>query len=228
MRTVLSFAIAAATVFALALVTPTAHAHAHHAQEFSSRDKGARGSPFPDLTALETRDVIMELDQFLQGTQGMGMVGAYAQPQYYAQPGFANPQIIGALPQIVGAQGAPAQGVNTVPERLQRVMAGIPQASLAAAGNVDSQITVSEAFRPDRIILDTASWALNVTNVRIGTKSLNVTSNPLAGECFARDSVGGYLQGYTAQPGVGFIISFSNPTAGALTPRGGIIGPGTN
>lgn len=221
----LSFSFALALAVAT-LFTPHAYAHAHDAHDFSGREHDARGSVFPDLTALDSRDVIMELDQFLQGTSGMGMVGAYPQP--YAQPGFANPQIIGAVPQIVGAQGAPAQGVQTVPERLQRVMAGIPQASLAAAGNVDSQITVSEAFRPDRIILDTASWALNVTNVRIGTKSLNVTSNPLAGECFARDSVGGYLQGYTAQPGVGFIISFSNPTAGALTPRGGIIGPGTN
>jgi hypothetical protein len=136
-------------------------------------------------------------------------------------------QIVGAMQQIVGAQGPAAQGVRQMGNNsLQRVMAGIPQTSIAAAGVNDATINVSDPFRPDRIILNTASWALNVTNVRIGTKSLNVSSSPLSGECFARDSVGGYLQGYTAQPGVGFVISFTNPTAGAITCAGGVIGPG--
>jgi hypothetical protein len=154
------------------------------------------------------------LDAFLAG---LGDVGALQEIVGY-----------GGGRQIVGAQGAPAKGLQGLQQRLQRVMAGIPQQSIAAGASFDATVNVSEEFRPDRIILNTASWALNVTNVRIGTKSLNVTSNPLSGECFARDSVGGYLQGYTAQGGVGFVIQFTNPTAGAIVCAGGVIGPGTN
>lgn len=157
----------------------------------------------------------MELDDFLARASGMGVSGE---------------QIIGALgEQIVGAQGMAAQGVRRAGlQNLQRVMAGIPQQSIAAGATFEAAVNVSEAFRPDRIILNTASWALNLTNVRIGTKSLNVTSQPLSGECFARDSVGGYLQGYTATAGVGFTLTFVNPTAGAITCAGGVIGPGLN
>lgn len=147
---------------------------------------------------------------------------------FLSAAGVAGDQIVGADMQIVGAQGLPARGITRVNQPLQRVMAGVPQQAIAAGASFAANIVVSEAFRPDRIIVNTASWALNITNIRIGTKALNVTSNPVSGECFARDSVGGYLQGYTAQPGVGFTIEFTNPTAASITCSGGVIGPGLN
>lgn len=123
--------------------------------------------------------------------------------------------------QIVGASTA-SQADN---QNIQRIVAGLPSQSVAAGAAADLQVTVAEPFRPDRIILSVASQALNVTNVKIGTKSLNVTSNPISGNCFAHDAVGSFLQGYTAQPGVGFVVSVSNPTIAAIITGGGVFGP---
>lgn len=126
--------------------------------------------------------------------------------------------------EIVGARRT-AQRDNGV---MQRIAAGVPRQAVAAAASADLQVTVSEPFRPDRIVLSTAAQALDVTNVKIGTKSLNVTSNPISGNCFSEDAVGTELQGYTAQPGVGFVISVQNNTAGSITSGGGVFGPALN
>jgi hypothetical protein len=135
-------------------------------------------------------------------------------------------QFLNGMTQISGTQigAVPSKVSEDKAGVLQRLAAGIPRSSIAAAGTYDAQITNSEPFRPDRIVLNTAAQALDVTNVRIGTKSLNVTSNPISGNCFAEDAVGTQLQGYTAQPGVGFVISFANNTAGAITTSGGVFG----
>jgi hypothetical protein len=131
--------------------------------------------------------------------------------------------------QIVGAASAGGRRVeNRGPGNMQRVAAGLPRQAVAAAASADLQINVSEPFRPDRIVLSTAAQALDVTNVKIGTKSLNVTSNPISGNCFSEDAIGTDLQGYTAQPGVGFVISVTNNTAGSITTGGGTFGPGLN
>lgn len=132
--------------------------------------------------------------------------------------------------EIVGAT-QPRQGRRAKQENagsLQRIAAGVPRQAVAAAASADLQITVSEPFRPDRIVLSAAAQALDVTNVKIGTKSLNVTSNPISGNCFAEDAVGTDLQGYTAQPGVGFVISVTNNTVASITTGGGVFGPALN
>lgn len=138
--------------------------------------------------------------------------------------GYGNPQIVGnaQLDQL------PSKHVAQEGGNMQRIVAGVPSQAVAAGATADLQITVSEPFRPDRIILSTAAQALNVTNVKIGTKTLNVTSNPISGNCFAENAIGSFLQGYTAQPGVGFVISVSNPTAGSITTGGGVFGPALN
>lgn len=147
------------------------------------------------------------IQSFLNGGPGMAEVSGY---------------------QIVGADGQPIPGARAVrnvnPDNLQRLVAGIPRSAIAAAGTYDAQITNTEPFRPDRIVLNTAAQALDVTNVKVGTKSLNVTSNPISGNCFSEQAVNTQLQGYTAQPGVGFVISFINNTAGSITTSGGVFG----
>lgn len=136
---------------------------------------------------------------------------------------MAGTQIVGGQ-QIIGASQT-----QQVPDgNMQRVVAGVPRQAVAAAASADLQISVSETFRPDRIILSVAAQALDVTNVKIGTKSLNVTSNPISGNCFAENAVGSFLQGYTAQPGVGFVISVTNNTVASITTGGGVFGPGLN
>jgi len=127
--------------------------------------------------------------------------------------------------QLVGAMPSAQQGPGGV---VQRVACGIPRSSIAAAATYDATIVNQEPFRPDRIVLSTAAEALDVTNVRVGTKSLNLTSNPISGRCFAADAVNTQLQGYTATPGVGFVISFVNNTAGAITTSGGVFGWAVN
>lgn len=108
---------------------------------------------------------------------------------------------------------------------IRRIAAGVPKISVVAGGSADLNVAVSEHFRPDRIVLSVAAQALDVTNVRIGTKSLNVTSNPISGNCFSQDAINTHLEGYTAQAGIGFVISVSNPTAGAIMSGGGVFGP---
>jgi hypothetical protein len=138
--------------------------------------------------------------------------------------------------EILGATRGPrrpaqAQGRRSVASEggsLQRVAAGIPRQTIAAAASADLQITVSEPFRPDRIVLSTAAQALDVSNIKIGTKSLNVTSNPISGNCFSEQAINTYLQGYTAQPGVGFVLSVTNNTGASITSGGGVFGPAVN
>lgn len=108
---------------------------------------------------------------------------------------------------------------------VRRIAAGVPKQAVAAGAAADLAIVVSEHFRPDRIVLSVAAQALDVSNVKIGTKSLNVTSNPISGNCFAQDAINTHLEGYTAQAGIGFVISVTNPTAGSITTGGGVFGP---
>ena len=129
---------------------------------------------------------------------------------------------------IVGAMGQNPKVVQVPDGELQRVAAGVPRLSIAAGAQAVANIVVSEEFRPDRIILSDAALTLDVLDVSIGTKSLNVSSDPIAGACFARDAIGSHLAGYTAKPGVGFKIRFENNTAAAIDMTAGVFGPGLN
>lgn len=135
---------------------------------------------------------------------------------------MSNPirTFMGGTTQIVGAEA-----VQNTPQDIQRLAAGVPRTAIAAAASADLTVTVQEAFRPDRVVLSVAAQALDVTNVKVGTKSLNVTSNPISGNCFSEQAIGTNLCGYTAQPGVGFVISCTNNTAASITSGGGVFGP---
>jgi hypothetical protein len=133
---------------------------------------------------------------------------------------------IGAGARATGPAGG--QRVQMSGGQLQRILAGVPRQSVAAAASADLSIVVSEAFRPERIVLSTAAQALDVTNVRIGTKSLNVTSNPISGNVFSEQAIGTHVIGYTAQPGVGFVVSVTNNTVAAITTGGGVLGLALN
>lgn len=124
--------------------------------------------------------------------------------------------------------GAAQARVKQTGGNIQRIMAGIQRQSIAAAGTADLAITVSEPFRPERLVLATAAQALDLNNLRIGTKSLNVSNNPISGNCFAEDAVNTHVVGYTAQAGVGFTLSLVNNTAGAITTGGGVFGLALN
>jgi hypothetical protein len=59
-------------------------------------------------------------------------------------------------------------------------------------------------------------------------KSLNVTTNPISGNCFSEQAVGTHVVGYTAQAGVGFVLSLTNNTVAAVFTGGGCFGLAIN
>jgi len=124
--------------------------------------------------------------------------------------------------------GAKGPRVRQTGGNIQRIMAGIPRQSLAAAATVELAVTVSEPFRPERLVFSVAAQALELNNLRIGTKSLNVTTNPISGNCFSEQAVGTHVVGYTAQAGVGFVLSLTNNTVAAVFTGGGCFGLAIN
>ena len=121
--------------------------------------------------------------------------------------------------------GADKPGYRQTQGSIRRIAAGVPKVAIAAAASADVNVACAEPFKPERLILSVAAQALDVTNIKIGTKSLNVTSSPISGNCFSQDALGSMLDGYTAQAGVGFTISFTNNTVASITTGGGAFGP---
>lgn len=129
----------------------------------------------------------------------------------------------------LGARGpAGSVPVQQTAGNVQRLMSGVTRQSIAAGGTANIPVTVSEPFRPERLVLSTAAQALDLTNLKIGTKSLNVSDEPISGNCFAEDAINTHVVGYTAQAGVGYTLSLANNTAGAITTGGGVFGLALN
>jgi hypothetical protein len=124
--------------------------------------------------------------------------------------------------------GAKGPRVRTTGGNIQRIMAGIPRLSVPLTGNLEIPVSVSEPFRPERLVFSPAAQVMDLLNLRIGTKSLNVTSFPISGNCFSEQAIGTHVVGYTAQAGVGFVLSMSNPTAAAVVMGGGVFGLAIN
>jgi hypothetical protein len=125
----------------------------------------------------------------------------------------------------MGSVGGVEIGARGARGDTRRIMAGIPRQAVAAAASADLTSTVTEPFKFERLMLSVAAQALDVTNIKIGMKSLNVTSNPISGNCFSEQANGSTLDGYTAQAGVGFIVSVVNNTVASITTGGGVFGP---
>lgn len=117
--------------------------------------------------------------------------------------------------------GAKGPRVRTTGGNIQRIMAGIPRISVPMSSTLEIPVSVSEPFRPERLVFSVAAQAMDLNNLRIGTKSLNVTSFPISGNCFSEQAIGTHVVGYTAQAGVGFVLSISNPSAAAAVIMGG-------
>lgn len=121
--------------------------------------------------------------------------------------------------------GAGGPRVRQTAGTVRRIMAGLPNQSVAAGASADLTINVSEPFKFERLVLSVAAQALNVTNVKVGLKSLNVSTNAISGNAFSEQAIGTTLDGYTAQAGVGFVVSVINPTGAAVLTGGGVFGP---
>ena len=140
---------------------------------------------------------------------------------YGPQIGF-NPQIGQGGPQMV-TPGVP-QGVSDQQGTIRRLVAGIPITSMATTVTTDITCNVSEPFRPDRLMLSVAAQALHLTRIQIGTKGMNVSSNPVSGNCFSEQAINNDLSGYTAAPGVGVLLTLYNSTGATVVASGGLFG----
>jgi len=136
-------------------------------------------------------------------------------------------EILGAAPAPRNVRG-PGGGTARVQEtqgRLQRILAGIERKVVAASGgNAEVKINVSDPFRADRVVIGDNALDLDLISFLVGTKNLIINGDPVSCYCFARDAIGTELRGYTAQPGVGLTLRFSNPTAAPITTSGGVFG----
>lgn len=156
------------------------------------------------------------LDQILQSSGLVPNVGAYP------TIGYGNPMIgAGGTPMV--SPGTPTQ-VENQGGTLRRLMAGIPITSIATVTTTDITCNVTEPFRPDRLMLSTAAQALHVTRIQIGTKGMNVSSNPVSGNCFSEQAVNNDLSGYTATPGAGIVLTLYNSTGSTVVASGGWFG----
>lgn len=133
-----------------------------------------------------------------------------------------GPQIGSGAPAMI-TPGVPS-GVNDAGGTIRRLVCGIPITSLATLITSDVQCNVTEPFRPDRLMLSTAAQALHVTRIQIGTKGMNVSSNPISGNCFSEQAINNDLSGYTAAPGVGILLTLLNSTAATVVASGGFFG----
>ena len=106
----------------------------------------------------------------------------------------------------------------------RKVYVGIPRTSIAAGATTELAVPVLEDFKLARLYLSTVAQALDVGNIRIGTKPLNVSSNVISGNVFSEQSINNELSGYLATPGLGITLNVTNNTASAVVCGGGFLG----
>lgn len=106
----------------------------------------------------------------------------------------------------------------------RKVFVGVPITAIAAGASVDIPVPVLEEFKLARLYLSVAAQALLCANIRIGTKPLNVSANPISGNVFSEQSINNELSGYLASPGLGITLSLTNPTAASISASGGFLG----
>lgn len=106
----------------------------------------------------------------------------------------------------------------------RRVYVGVPITTIAAGASSDLAVPVLEEFKLNRLYLSVAAQALDVGNIRVGTRPLNVSSNPISGNVFSEQAINNELSGYVATPGTGITLSTTNGTAASVKLGGGFLG----
>jgi hypothetical protein len=155
-----------------------------------------------------------QLDQLLAGDDdevGYNEIGA----------GRARGGGGGARPKGARAPGSTPRSGPTA--NLRKVFVGVPVEDVGIGATKDINCPVLEPFRLDLPILSKDAQAMGVLNIRVGTKPLNVSNNPCAGNVFGDFGVA-LLSGYTATPGTGITLTLVNNTAAIVKSGGGFLG----
>lgn len=106
----------------------------------------------------------------------------------------------------------------------RRVYVGLPVTDILTLAAVDLAVPVLEEFRLNRLVLSVAAQALSIGNIRVGTRPLNVSANPISGNAFSEQAINNELSGYVASPGTGITLSASNPSGATIKLAGGFLG----
>lgn len=106
----------------------------------------------------------------------------------------------------------------------RRVYVGIPTTTVGAGASVDQNVPVLEEFKLNRMYLSVAAQVFDVGNIRVGTRPLNVSANPISGNVFSEQAINNELSGYVATPGTGITLSVTNPSGAGVKLGGGFLG----
>lgn len=110
--------------------------------------------------------------------------------------------------------------------QLRRYPLGLGATVIGAGATAIISANPQLPFRVNRLVvaINAGSTGLLIDNLQVGTVSQFVAAGSVPIDVFAPDAVAVQLKGDTAVPGVNVQITVSNPTGGALTFAGAIIG----
>jgi len=123
---------------------------------------------------------------------------------------------------------AQLQGDDDDEAGLPKGFAGITPTSVAAGGAVGLPCPLTAFLKVRRLCLGGAACVdlSYVSDIKVGTISLNVGSQPVPCVAFARDAVGTSIDAAVwATPSVPPVVYVSNGTAAAIVYAGGFFGP---
>jgi hypothetical protein len=124
--------------------------------------------------------------------------------------------------------GWPGMGGDDDGEQaLPRGMAGMTVTSITTGSTSNCNCPLNAYMRIARLVLNPAALVdlSYVADIKIGTISLNIGTQPIAAAAFARDAIGTGLEAAVwASPSVFPVVSIFNNTGGTVVYSGGLFG----
>lgn len=119
-------------------------------------------------------------------------------------------------------------GEDVASDDLPGGFAGLGTTAIVAGATTAITCSLNAYLRPDRLVLGAAAIVdlMRVSDIKVGTISLNVGTLGASANCFARDAIGTRLRAaVTASPSVPPVVTVFNGTAGTVSVEGAIFGP---
>lgn len=110
---------------------------------------------------------------------------------------------------------------------LPRGMAGMAVTSVTTGATTTANCNLNAYMRIQRLVLNPAALVdlSYVSDIKIGTISLNIGTQPIAAAAFARDAIGTGLEAAVwASPSVFPVVYIYNNTGGTVVYSGGLFG----
>lgn len=123
--------------------------------------------------------------------------------------------------------GWPGMGAEGDEDALPRGMAGMAVTSITTGSTTACNCQLNAYMRISRLVLNPAAVVdlSYVSDVKIGTISLNIGTQPVAAVAFARDAVGTELEAAVwASPSVFPVVYIFNNSGGTIVYSGGLFG----